>query len=315
MRKNSVVPVAVTGILLAAVILVPVPGRARWVGQLHDFAHAPIFGCIAVALLLWIRSAMPEGSSWPRWRSYFVAFTGAATLGVLTEIIQFIAGRDASWIDTRSDVLGAAAFLALFAAFDQAFRSGMRIVLALMGIALLAWHARPAVETIAAYRHRADLHPTLAEFNGPVDLYFVRARASRVQIGPLPAPWATAPQSALHVVFSEERWPGVDFFEPVPDWTIYRTLVLDLVNPTGVELGVTLRVHDAHHNNEYADRFNRAFALAPRSRRAIRIPLEEIASAPQGRRMDLKQVADFHLFRSHDSHAHEMYIVAVTLEL
>lgn len=313
MRKNSVIPVAVTGILLAAVILVPVPGRERWVGQLHDFAHAPIFGCIAVALLLLIRPSMQD-QSWPRWRGYFVAFLGAAALGFLTEIIQFVFGRDASWVDTRADVLGAASFLAIAAAFDRAFGTAARLVLAVTAVVLLAWHARPALQTIEAYRQRAALHPTLAAFDGSAALYFVDARASVAKIATLSAPWANPAQPALHVVFGSARWPGIDFFEPAPDWSGYRTLVLDLVNPTDDLLELTLRVHDACHNNEYADRFNRSFVLEPRSRSVVRIALIDIQSAPRGRAMDMARIADFHLFRSDGSKAREMYVLGVRLE-
>lgn len=312
MKKNSVIPAAVTGILLAAVVVVPVPGRERWVTILHDFAHAPIFGCVAVALLLILRTA--NGSAHrPALQIYLLAFAAAAALGALTEIVQWIAGRDASWIDLRSDMLGAAAFMGLFAAFDPAFTRRVRAVGVMVALALLVWHSKPAFEALAAYRHRAALEPTLAQFSGPRDLYFIDALRSRVRIESLPSQWSTRGETALRVDFANERWPGVDFFEPFPDWSRYGTLELDLVNPGDTALQLTVRIHDAGHNNEYTDRFNREFALAPRSRQVVSIALADIESAPRGRSMNMTRIADLHLFRSDGSSGEGMYVARVRL--
>ena len=52
-------------------------------------------------------------------RQYAIAFIVAVASGIATELAQIADGRDASWIDVRNDVLGALAFLLLFAAFDR----------------------------------------------------------------------------------------------------------------------------------------------------------------------------------------------------
>ncbi|MGH8188110.1 MAG: hypothetical protein ACREUC_16240, partial [Steroidobacteraceae bacterium] len=56
MRLNSAAALALTGILLVAVVFAPVPGNTRWITTLHDTAHAPIFGCLAVLSLFLVRS-------------------------------------------------------------------------------------------------------------------------------------------------------------------------------------------------------------------------------------------------------------------
>ncbi|MBB6091378.1 hypothetical protein HNQ60_000224 [Povalibacter uvarum] len=312
MKKNSVIPAAVTGILLAAVILVPVPGRERWITVLHDFAHAPIFGCVAVAVLLILRAS--DGlAKRPAWQLYLLALAVAVVLGALTEIIQWIEGRDASWIDLRSDIIGAAAFLGLCAAFDRTFTPRVRAAGIVVAIALLVWHSKPGLDAIRAYQYRASLEPTLAQFSTARDLYFIDPLRSHARIEPLPSDWSSTGDTALRVDFTNERWPGVDFFEPFTDWSRYRTLELDLVNPGDSELRLTLRIHDVNHNNEYADRFNRDFALAPRSRQVVSIPLADIESAPRDRRMNMTRIADLHLFRSDGSSGERMYVVKMAV--
>jgi hypothetical protein len=50
---------------------------------------------------------------------YATAFAVALLLGLTTEIVQKILGRDASWFDLHSDVIGALAGCGAFAVFDQ----------------------------------------------------------------------------------------------------------------------------------------------------------------------------------------------------
>lgn len=101
----------------------------------------------------------------------------------------------------------------------------------------------------------------------------------------------------MRIEFRAEPWPGVLLVEPKRNWTRYQTLVVDLENPNGVALPLGLRVHDRAHDQAYRDRFNREFELAPHSRRALRVPLSAIESAPRGRRMDMQRIAGLAVFR------------------
>ena len=55
MSRTVLVACASIGILLVAVVFAPVPGHKVWISRLHDFAHGPIFGCVAVLLLIALR--------------------------------------------------------------------------------------------------------------------------------------------------------------------------------------------------------------------------------------------------------------------
>jgi hypothetical protein len=90
--------------------------------------------------------------------------------------------------------------------------------------------------------------------------------------------------------------PGLQLFEPEPDWRGHSVLKIDLVNPGDRSLRLVVRVHDAMHDQRHEDRFNRAFTLAPGSRRVLEIPIDDIESAPRGRPLDLSRVAAIGLF-------------------
>lgn len=249
------------------------------------------------------------------WTQFLLAFAVAVALGVLTELVQFVVKRDPSWVDVRSDVFGAAAFLGVAAAFDRRFSSTCRVGGMAVAIVLLVLHSIPLVTMMRAYALRESIFPVLAEFQSPRSQYFVNRQGTLVSIEALPAQYAdSGDEKALRVKFLPGDWPGVDLYEPSPDWRGHQSLTLDIVNPTDEPLSLTLRTHDVHHNNAFEDRFNRRFEVDPHTRANVRMPMAEIEAAPHGRQMDLQHMADVLIFRNQGSRAAEMYLVAVRLE-
>lgn len=300
------------GILLAAIVFVPVPGRGQYLKVLQDFGHAVAFGCIAVAVWIWLRASRP---SMPVRQRYVHAFLIAVTLGAATELLQFAVRRDPSWADLRSDALGAAAFLGFVAAVDRRWRAPARALCAVAAASLLIAHSIPTITMLRAYERRAAIFPVLAIFIDARDLYFTMPQWATAGIVQLPDAYAVrSGETALHVKFLPGDYPGIDFFEPSPDWRDFERLAVDLVNPTLQTLALTLRTQDVHHNNEFVDRLNRRIDVPPQTRMTVTIPVDEIESAPQGRSMDLQQMADFLFLRDADSAAQEMYLVSVRLE-
>lgn len=314
MKKIRPLAVAVIGILLAAVVFAPVPGRTLAMETLHDFAHGPIFGCIALLLLCCIRGHARLGTV-RVWVQYLLAFAATVVFGGLSELAQIPAARDASWFDLRSDALGAAAFLAIFAAIDRRLGKAVRPGAVLLGVGLLAIHATPLARATTEYLRRDRAFPVLLDFTQRLDGYFLVPQWAHLDLHAMPPRWARQPgESTLRVRFDAGPWPGVDFSEPGPDWHEYRNLALDVTNPTDSELLVVLRVHDVHHNYQYADRFNRTLAVPPQTRSVLRVPIADIQSAPAGRPMDLTQIADFMLFRASEATTPEMWISRAWLE-
>jgi hypothetical protein len=314
MNSNRLIAGVSAIILLAAVVFVPVPGRGQWLRVLQDFGHAPAFGCIALIALFWIRTST-EPLTISAGGQYFIAFVVAVTLGGLTELAQFVVKRDPSWHDLRRDVMGAAAFLGLAVAFDSRLRRFTKIACLLLAVTLLVAHTLPVITMTRAYERRGAIFPALTAFADRRDLYFLQPQWSRIGIAALPPAYASSgEEKGLYVTLMAGDWPGVDFYEPAPDWRGFRTLAMDFVNPTAQPQHLAIRIHDAVHNYEFTDRFNRKFEVAPHGRSTIRIPLTDIESAPQGRRLDLQHIADFLIFRGPDSTATEFYVVSVRLE-
>lgn len=294
-------------LLVTAVLFSPSWGDWLWLRTLHDFAHGPVFGLVAVVLLMAQRHLERGESS----QHYAVAIVASVFLGGLTELIQWITGRDPSWRDFSADVLGVATFVAIYAAFDSRVSHVRRrlIPLAAIGVAVMLW---PLAVTAHAYYERAQAFPLIFDLNRGLGMYFITTRQVRIGIEALPAPWPH--ESALRVDFLPGKWQGIELREPPPDWRGYDSLVLDIANPSSEVLRVVVRVDDEQHNLRYADRYNGNFDIAARSRSTLRIPIETIRTAPKGREFDLAHVARVVIFRRQDSQAPAMFVSRMSLE-
>jgi hypothetical protein len=221
-------------------------------------------------------------------------------------VIQRPLARDASWEDVYADVIGTVGALALYAMFEK--RTPLtrlhRAIAVMVALACVAIYVTPIITMTRAYLHRNGQFPVLADFHSPVELLWTISIGVRREIV----------ADALAVEFVAEEFPGISFFEPVPDWSAYKTLVLDLSNPDDEVLHLGVRVHDLSHNRQFIDRFNRRVDIAAGERRTLRIPLEEIRKGPRNRLIDLRQISDITLFRGEKAGSRGLMVHSIRLE-
>ncbi len=307
-------------ILLWAVVFAPAPGETRWIRTLHNSAHAPIFGCVAFLALILIRTR-PRLGTLGLPSQYGLALAVAVVLGVMTEFVQLLTGRDASFEDALHDTIGAVAALGIFAVFDTRLRviaraPVVRFMSGVVGLVCLSVAATPVTRAALKYQQRDQRFPVLADFTQRFDRYFILQQSAEISPSPMPPAWASfANEQAMHVRLLDGPYPGLHFIEVPPDWSRYPTLAIDLTNPTSLTLQFVVRVHDTAHNNQVEDRFNRVFELPPRTRQVIRIPLRDVAAGPRDRKLDLRHVAGMIVFRIDESpRVSELYFSRAWLE-
>lgn len=272
--------------ILLIVIFVEVPGAAKYSQVIQNSGHAPAFGLLALLLL----DLFKTNTARP-WRPLALAFISTVTLGIGTELAQAVLHRDAEVQDVIHDAVGALCALSVWVCFryrHDAPRRLTRAIAATLALITFGTAVAPLVVCAAAYRHRHGEFPVIAQFSSPLDLYFIEATD----------PHANIVRGGLHVGLEHGRWPGITLNEPSPDWSRYSQLFVDVSNPGQTALPLSIRVNDRQHNFHYEDRFTREFAVAPTSRLTVRYSLEEIASAPRGRRMDMRNIATVIIFRS-----------------
>ncbi len=281
--------------------------------RLHDFGHAPLFGAFALVVL----AMLPGRHTWHR---YLIAFVIAVACGAAVEVVQALIGRDAEWTDLATDAAGAGSALLFLAAWRLDARAGRRLQARLLAGSvasiLLLLAAAPLLHAGAAHLLREHRFPVLLQADTALDAYYLSGGGNRIERRPLPDPWRRHGDTlAYRVELQPVAWSGFTHAEPSPDWRGYKTLVLTLVNPAEEALDLTLRVHDQRHNRLYSDRFNRALHLPAQATTEVRVPLAEIAAAPQGREMDMARIAGLMLFVAEaDSRPREFYVTGIRLD-
>lgn len=291
-------------LVVAAVLLfLPLPVPPTTAGRtIENAGHTPLF----MALTLGFLAVLSRDFNLTGAKVYVISAILGLGGGIATEIIQIPFHRDASWEDVADDALGVVLALALYALFDGRTRMGrfMRFVALCVVVACATIYVTPILRMERAYLHRDGQFPVLADFASSTELYWVVGYGVNRSLV----------RGALDIEFTPAEFPGVSFYEPVPDWHGFRTLVIDLENPDADALKISIRVHDIGHGRDYADRFNRRYTLAAQERRTIRIALEEIRRAPRGRVMDLRQISDITIFRGEPSGSRHLRVYSVRLE-
>ena len=112
-RNGHKILVSAVVIILLLVTQFATPARGGlWLRALYDSLHVPVFGVIAVSILLL------TPLHWSRQKRLFVVLGTVAVLSGLSEIAQIPTARDASFSDLIADWLGAAGFLAIAIVFS-----------------------------------------------------------------------------------------------------------------------------------------------------------------------------------------------------
>lgn len=275
------------------------PPRPHYFALLNDAGHAPVFGAFAWVVMRILDSRLPAATQAARLWSAF-AITVAA--GAAVEVVQSFMDRESSWGDLLMDAAGAGAVLCLTALWRGQETTRVQVLprnaLLLAGVGVsVAAIALPLGLGIAAYARRQAWFPVIASFESASDLYFVAPLNARLERIALPLSFAQSrDEPALKVAFADPAWPGVQFWEPEPDWRRFRLLRLDVVNPGDQPLKIGLRIEDDVHDQTYEDRFNSEFDVPASSRQLITVRLADVENGPRRRTLDLGKVSRVAVF-------------------
>jgi hypothetical protein len=297
---------SVWALLAAALLLFLFFGEASertlfW-NAFFDAGHVPLFGLLSLAALRLMRARFPTLA--PS-RAWWTSFGLMLVTGVATELLQvFQSNRDASVGDLARDAAGAGAFLLGAAVFPRVAGGSSwavtprarRIAVAVSALLLLVsgFELAHAVAILAA--RRASL-PTLYALDGSWwERHLVRPGASTLTPHARPRQLPEGFVEPLaRLDLKPALYPGVSLDEPYPDWRAYHRLAFTVVSDLDAPLKLTIRVHDAAHDQRYADRFNRTLTIAPGVNRIV-IPLDDIRTAPDRREMDLSRIRGIVIF-------------------
>jgi hypothetical protein len=248
--------------LVAALLLLVVqqfavvPGSGRLTAGLQNALHGPWFALVTFVCYAILRALRGAANT------LLLAGLTAVALALATEAVQVLTGGDAEWLDVGLDLLGAAAALLVLAARERRLPSRP----AYGGAALLLLISlTPATFAIAVTWHRQAILPDLVDFSAP--------RFGGLLVSTSPLRVVDTPVRSLEITLADEDWPGVYLREPIPDWSGYEALVVDVSVPDDaapLPLHVSIRLRSGEGDHVF-----RSFVLAAGPAR-LRLPLREL---------------------------------------
>ncbi len=281
-------------LIVAGMLLVPLPFKNRMGAAIGDIAHSPIFGGITIAILfLWQMLSRLDtfGRDWIG-RMVLVGLC-VFILGVLVEFAQMMTGRSASMHDAIANGLGIIAAVCLcFAVLNAREHPDRRwlsltasaIAMVMIGLAL----ARP-VRIITDIIVARQSFPLINSFEREMELtrwYFDDCCGQRTDQN------VTHGAYSMRIMLDRAPHPAATLIETVPDWSDVQTLELDvtLARSYPQPLDVILKVIDKHHANYDTDTARKTFTLQPGKTTRIVIEREEMITGPETRKLDMQGI-------------------------
>lgn len=308
--RASLVVVAGTAVLVA---LAAYPGRhgTILVDAILDTGHVPAYASFAV-LVWW--AARSTGRARER-TAYALAFLATLAVGAATELLQYFGPRNADVGDLMRDLAGAVAGLLVVAARRGASLGSRRaraaaLVLAL-GIVVAALTPTGLVLRDLAARNRS--FPVILAFESGHELRFVDLRDAWLLRTPLPDSLGRGSEGRAGLLtFLPSDLPALTVAEVVADWSGYDRLEFEATLPGSTGLVLSVRIDEVAHDGHYGDRYDGRFTLRPGTQRVV-IDLQDIATAPRTRTMDLRRMRSLTFFVERPTERRRLYLDDVRL--
>lgn len=239
-------------------------------------------------------------SKWP-WlvrhtliRQWLFVLSVTLITGIVIEVLQYhIPGRTADPIDVIRDLTGSFLFLSFSSAYSGSLAK-LKIILRTVAVILLLVQLRPLTISLIDEGLAWQQFPLLSGFETPFELNRWHATA-KMTIKHIPS---IADGHVMEIALSTAHYSGVELRYFPGDWRKYKTLELSIYNPQTQPLSITCRIHDLQHTlgeQRYSDRYNHQFVLSTGWNK-IKINLNDVALAPQHRKMDLGQIRNLGIF-------------------
>lgn len=322
MKSRTPIILAALIILAAAFLLFDfrLPDNTRFWRQLQNLGHIPLFGLVAIALLIFTEKIIGRFFH-SRILLYSVAFVASAFMGAATEAIQYFTPRDADINDWLFDIVGSVVFLGLYFTIDPKNKhiwkraggflkhSTQFILLAVAGIVML-----PQILLGTAYLNRDKAFPVIADFESGWEKQFLNLENAQLEIVRAPAGWKdSAEDNVGKVTFEKAQYPGVSIYETAPDWSRYNYLSFEVYSEMPDTVSLSIRIDDIHHNCNFDDRYTGRFRIHP-GENTVMISFEALRQTPSGRFMDMEQITHLVIFMVDPPEPRTLYLDQIRLE-
>ncbi len=291
--------------LLASIALIHnLPSQHFFWASLRDSSHAWVFFQFNLLLLHLFKDTIRQ-----RPAAIFAITLFAFVTGIVVELVQPAFGRQASLLDAWYDLTGCCAAACWHLRHTLLRRFWATTLATLL---LSSSLVQPLIYGLELNQQQQRL-PTLISFATPLHrLYWQASSHTHIAIIDAPAAWRDAPEKVAKIDLLGGQYPGIRIGQFHPDWRTYASLHIQVWHAGPAPLPLNLRIHDARHNQQYEDRFNRRITLPPGASEIV-IALDEIRRAPNQRKMDLAALQSLGIFIAQPAEPLKFYLGNISL--
>lgn len=233
---------------------------------------------------------------WPRlaarsfWQQVVISTAIVILISFAIESIQDAMGRTFSYYDILKNILGGAAAIFFTIPKRKQLNSIIRIGIQMVVLMALLFELVPLGRAVIDDIIIWNQFPVLCSFETPFEKYRWRSNTS-LQIDRNVKKQGHA---SLKVNPNFKAYARATLFSLARNWTGFQFLDLDLYNPLSKAIYIKLAIHDElfHRRGHQAkDRFARPYTLT-HGWNHIRIPIEDIRTAPREREMQMKDIRE-----------------------
>jgi len=301
-NKSVLMSIFAVSALLAFILLFNPDIDLRAFKALMDFGHVFIFGMIAVIIFNNLSMSIPARPK------RIAAFTCAFALGLLVEIIQL--GMNERFFelgDLLNDAIGAFAFLAITVDYKTRTKA---LFTRILSILLIILSGTPFYISLIDYKLNLMRFPVINSFERMLETSsWINNDAIIERSGQL----STNGHYSARVTLLPGEYPGICREDFIHDWKGYGFFAMDIFLPGQKAFKINIRINDKTHNNDFNDRYNRAFMLKP-GWNLVKISLDDVARAAADRRLNLSQITRFCVFASGLDTTSTIFIDNIRLE-
>ena len=259
----------------------------------HLWGDGHLF-CFALWAYLYVRWRSDQ----PFFRQILEVLLLSFVLGGITELIQGQIGREATWQDLGSDLIGGLLGVVFFAESRRTLVVWQLRLMQVPVLLIFLWSLLPVAKVIIDDTIAFRQFPLLSGFETPLETSRWSGSAKRTRDDTV----SFSGRSSLRLDLTTQRYSGIGLKDFPRDWSVYDSVSLQVFNPDQEPLLLHFRIHDQYHsnhknihNNAYSDRFNASFKIMP-GWNPLQVSLVKVASAPKDRLLDLSQIAGMGVF-------------------
>jgi hypothetical protein len=221
----------------------------------------------------------------------------ALVTGIAIELLQIQFSRIPEFGDIWRNILGCLVGLTFFSASIKRlpikFVWLMKSIIIILVLIQFAAPAKALTDEIIA----REQFPLLSGFETPFETDRWTADNGIKRIDQR----AYEGRYAASVLLTTEQFSGMSLKYFQGNWQQYQFLQFAIYNSDDQELSLICRINDGEHyqnNQSFQDRYNKKYALKP-GWNLIKISLDEVVSAPVGRKMNMNNIHDLIIFASY----------------